>query len=81
MVGAVALAAAMPSWDKALSKAARRRTRQSGCAGPGQANCRSHCDVPVYLVGVGTVRALNMVLVRALVNGTVLKINFQEGRT
>src|SRR5262245_13443696 len=39
-----------------------------------------NADVPVYLVGVGTVRALNMVTVRTQVNGTLIKVNFQEGQ-
>jgi len=37
-------------------------------------------DVPVYLDGVGTVRALNTVTVRAQVDGKLLKVNFVEGQ-
>jgi multidrug efflux system membrane fusion protein len=37
-------------------------------------------DVPKYLDGVGTVRALNMVTVRSQVDGTIIHINFQEGQ-
>ncbi|TXJ08960.1 MAG: efflux RND transporter periplasmic adaptor subunit [Afipia sp.] len=37
-------------------------------------------DVPVYLDGVGTVRALNNVTVRAQVNGKLLTVNFKEGQ-
>lgn len=37
-------------------------------------------DVPVYLDGVGTVRALNNVTVRAQVNGKLLSVNFKEGQ-
>jgi membrane fusion protein, multidrug efflux system len=37
-------------------------------------------DVPVYLDGVGTVRALNMVNVHTLVDGTLLSVNFREGQ-
>ena len=37
-------------------------------------------DVPKYLDGVGTVRALNMVTVRSQVDGTIVRINFQEGQ-
>jgi multidrug efflux system membrane fusion protein len=37
-------------------------------------------DVPVYLVGVGTVRALNLVTVRTQVSGTLTRIAFQEGQ-
>src|SRR6202022_2574037 len=37
-------------------------------------------DVPVYLDGVGAVRALNNVLVRSQVNGKLIKVNFTEGQ-
>lgn len=36
-------------------------------------------DVPVYLPGVGSVRALNTVTVRAQVGGRLTAINFKEG--
>ncbi len=36
-------------------------------------------DVPVYLLGVGSVRALNTVTVRAQVGGRLTAINFKEG--
>ena len=37
-------------------------------------------DVPVYLDGVGTTRALNMVTVHSQVDGTLISINFREGQ-
>ncbi len=37
-------------------------------------------DVPVYLEGVGSVRALNNVLVRAQVDGKLIAVNFSEGQ-
>jgi multidrug efflux system membrane fusion protein len=37
-------------------------------------------DVPVYLDGVGTVRALNTVTVRAQVDGKLTTVNFKEGQ-
>ncbi len=37
-------------------------------------------DVPVYLDGVGSVKALNTVTVRAQVDGKLLSINFKEGQ-
>src|SRR3954462_9892240 len=37
-------------------------------------------DVPVYLEGVGSVRALNNVLVRAQVDGKLMAVNFTEGQ-
>src|SRR5215204_3597107 len=37
-------------------------------------------DVPVYLDGVGTVRALNTVTVRSQVDGKLLSVNYAEGQ-
>jgi len=37
-------------------------------------------DVPVYLDGVGAVRALNNVTVRAQVDGKLIAVNFKEGQ-
>ena len=37
-------------------------------------------DVPVYLEGVGSVRALNNVIVRAQVDGKLIVVNFTEGQ-
>jgi multidrug efflux system membrane fusion protein len=37
-------------------------------------------DMPVYLDGVGSVRALNNVLVRAQVDGKLIAVNFTEGQ-
>src|SRR3984893_1189964 len=37
-------------------------------------------DVPVYLDGVGSVRALNNVIVRAQVDGKLIVVNFVEGQ-
>jgi multidrug efflux system membrane fusion protein len=37
-------------------------------------------DMPVYLDGVGSVRALNNVTVRAQVDGKLLSVNFKEGQ-
>jgi membrane fusion protein, multidrug efflux system len=82
LVGAIALAAGY-----AILGPGGQQKQRGGARGgnpdapiPVKAMVARVADVPVYLVGVGTVRALNMVLVRTLVNGTVLKINFQEGQ-
>jgi multidrug efflux system membrane fusion protein len=40
----------------------------------------SVADVPVYLDGVGTIRALNTVTVRSQVDGKLMKISFREGQ-
>jgi multidrug efflux system membrane fusion protein len=82
LVGAVALAAGYA----VLGPGAQQNHRGTGRGGnpaapvPVKAAAARVADVPVYLIGVGTARALNMVLVRTRVNGTVLKINFQEGQ-
>ena len=37
-------------------------------------------DVPVYVEGVGTGQALNSVLIRSQVDGTLISLNFVEGQ-
>lgn len=37
-------------------------------------------DVPIYLEGVGTVKARNLVTVRAQIDGKLLSVNFKEGQ-
>jgi multidrug efflux system membrane fusion protein len=37
-------------------------------------------DVPVYLDGLGTIKALNTAVVRAQVDGQLVKISFREGQ-
>jgi multidrug efflux system membrane fusion protein len=37
-------------------------------------------DVPIYIEGVGTVKALNSVLIRSQVDGTLVKLQFVEGQ-
>src|SRR5215218_5567162 len=37
-------------------------------------------DVPVYLDGVGTTRALNTVTVKPQVDGKLMSVNFKEGQ-
>jgi membrane fusion protein, multidrug efflux system len=38
-------------------------------------------DVPIYLIGVGTVIAYNTVTVRSQIQGQIISINFVEGQT
>ncbi|MGC1490378.1 MAG: MdtA/MuxA family multidrug efflux RND transporter periplasmic adaptor subunit [Candidatus Acidiferrum sp.] len=37
-------------------------------------------DLPVYLIGLGTVTAFNTVTVRSRVDGAIVKVNFTEGQ-
>jgi len=52
--------------ERASSRSGRRRPHRRRC--------------PVYLVGVGTVRALNLVTVRTQVSGMLIRIAFREGQ-
>src|SRR6516162_8019950 len=37
-------------------------------------------DVPIFLTGLGTVQALNSVLIKSRVDGQIMKIHFSEGQ-
>jgi len=47
---------------------------------PVMASKVERADIPVELTGLGTVQALNSVLVRSRVDGQIVKINFSEGK-
>ncbi len=61
-----------------------RRARRGGGAGdnpvPVLVVPAKTADVPVYLEGVGTARALNTVTVRAQVEGKLISVAFKEGQ-
>src|ERR1700722_18389754 len=61
-------------------QAANRRGGRPDLAVPVLAAVPRILDVPVYLDGVGTVRALNNVLVRSQVDGKLISVNFVEGQ-
>jgi membrane fusion protein, multidrug efflux system len=58
-----------------------RRGRNGGLGGPVSVVAKNteSADVPVYLEGVGSVKALNTATVRAQVDGRLLSVNFKEG--
>src|SRR5215470_6813849 len=64
------------------SGADARRGREGGFNGPVSvvAKAAEVADVPVYLDGVGAVKALNTATVRAQVDGRLLSVNFNEGQ-
>jgi multidrug efflux system membrane fusion protein len=37
-------------------------------------------NVPVYVRGIGTVQALNTAVIKTRVDGTIVKVSFQEGQ-
>src|SRR6187402_492562 len=59
-----------------------RHARNSGFGGPVAVIAKSAetSDVPVYLEGVGSVKALNTETIRAQVDGRLLSVNFKEGQ-
>jgi multidrug efflux system membrane fusion protein len=57
-----------------------RRGGEAGMPVPVLAAQARAADVPVYLEGVGTVKALNAVVVRPQVDGQIVEIAFKEGQ-
>jgi len=62
------------------SAAAPSGPRSAAPAIPVMASKAERADIPVELTGLGTVQALNSVLVRSRVDGQIVKINFSEGK-
>jgi multidrug efflux system membrane fusion protein len=67
------------AWTSYAQKQAANRARPDQAV-PVLAASPHIKDVPVYLDGVGAVRALNNVLVRPQVDGKLISINFVEGQ-
>jgi multidrug efflux system membrane fusion protein len=67
-------------WTSFQQKQAASRGARPDLAVPVLAATPRIQDVPVYLEGVGSVRALNNVLVRAQVDGKLIAVNFTEGQ-
>jgi multidrug efflux system membrane fusion protein len=66
-------------WTSLQQKQAANRVRPDASVPVLAATPRIQ-DVPVYLDGVGSVKALNNVTVRAQVDGKLIKVNFKEGQ-
>src|SRR4029450_8927913 len=88
MIAAVVIAAVvgvyyMPHWQQtlaAVSKSGRRGAPPATEPIPVLATAARAADVPVYLDGVGTAKALNTVTVRSQVDGKIVDIYFTEGQ-
>jgi multidrug efflux system membrane fusion protein len=77
----VVLAAAGLVWR--LSLAADTPPPAASAPAPGipvTAGTVAVADVPVYLHGIGTVQAYNMVVVKTRVDGQIVKVDFKEGQ-
>jgi multidrug efflux system membrane fusion protein len=68
------------AWTSFQQKQAVNRNARPDLAVPVLAATPRVQDVPVYLEGVGSVRALNNVLVRSQVDGKLIVVNFTEGQ-
>jgi multidrug efflux system membrane fusion protein len=82
VIGGVVAVYYMPQWEQ--TQAASRPGRRGGPPAtepvPVLASSARAADVPVYLDGVGTARALNTVTVRSQVDGKLINISFTEGQ-
>src|SRR4051812_26276163 len=67
-------------WTSLQQKQAANRNARPDLPVPVLAATPRVQDVPVYLEGVGSVRALNTVLVRSQVDGKLIAVNFTEGQ-
>jgi membrane fusion protein, multidrug efflux system len=73
---------AAPAGEQQGSRSGRRRGGMSQFSGPIPvlaAEAKAE-DVPVYIDGVGSVKALNSVTVRAQISGKIVEIGFDEGQ-
>src|SRR6266481_2730508 len=68
------------AWTAMQQKQAANRNARPDLPVPVLAAMPRVQDVPVYLDGVGSVRALNNVLVRSQVDGKLIAVNFTEGQ-
>ncbi len=72
-------------WQPPPQQQSQRGKRGGGAGAPGEAvpvlaSAARLADVPVYLDGVGTARALNTVTVRPQIDGKLISIAFREGQ-
>ena len=68
------------AWTSLQQRQAANRNGRADLPVPVLAATPRIQDVPVYLEGVGAVRALNNVIVRSQVDGKLIVVNFTEGQ-
>lgn len=78
----IALLAALVYYFTGSAQQQRTRGRFGGDSGPVPVlvAAAAKSDVPVYLDGVGTTKALNTVTVRSQVDGKLIEVEFKEGQ-
>jgi multidrug efflux system membrane fusion protein len=89
LIGLAVVAAAVTYWPsstptqqqgKGFGKGKKGFAAGSSDPVPVRATIAQRADVPVYLDGVGTARALNTVLVKPQVEGKLIAVSFTEGQ-
>src|SRR5436305_10405589 len=82
VIGGVVAVYYLPQWQQpqAASKAGFRGVRPATDPVPVLATAAKTADVPVYLDGVGTGKALNTVTVRPQVDGKLINVSYTEGQ-
>ena len=81
LVALVVIGAAAAYWWQPARTQQQRGGRGVGDDGPVPVIAAAPAaDVPVYLDGVGTIKALNTVTVRPQVDGKLLSVNYTEGQ-
>jgi multidrug efflux system membrane fusion protein len=82
VIGALALGALLLfTWRAAVHRQADAAASNAPPAIAVDAAAVAHADVPIYLLGLGTVQAFYTVTVTARVDGELQKIGFTEGQT
>ena len=82
LIGVLALAALLLfAWRAVVRKPADATTGNTPPAIAVDIAAVTHADVPIYMLGLGTVQAFYTVTVKARVDGELQKIGFTEGQT
>jgi len=80
-VGIIVLAAIGVIWWLGVRTEAPSAAAQTAPqAIPVSAGTVAAADVPVFLQGIGTVQAYNMVAIKSRVDGQIVKVDFKEGQ-
>jgi membrane fusion protein, multidrug efflux system len=81
IIAFIALVAMVVIWRLSSGTEAPRVAAQTSPPGiPVTAGTVATQDVPVFLNGIGTVQAYNMVAIKSRVDGQIVKVDFREGQ-
>jgi membrane fusion protein, multidrug efflux system len=80
IIGSIVIVAVVAIWRLGPGAEVKHAVAQTQPPGiPVTAGTVLAQDVPVFLNGIGTVQAYNMVSIKSRVDGQILKLNFKEG--